>query len=67
MNVHDRSGLVADPLSPHDIERLDRSTNLAEGLPGWAYYDPSFYEAERKHVFAAGWVGVGFRQRYPQP
>ncbi|MER8465447.1 aromatic ring-hydroxylating dioxygenase subunit alpha [Mesorhizobium sp. M1396] len=67
MNAHDRSGLEADPLSPHDIERLDRSTNLAEGLPGRAYYDPSFYEAERKHIFAAGWVGVGFASDIPNP
>ncbi|TGR17945.1 hypothetical protein EN792_033760 [Mesorhizobium sp. M00.F.Ca.ET.149.01.1.1] len=38
-----------------------------QGLQGRAYYDPSFYEAERKHVFAAGWVGVGFASDIPNP
>jgi len=65
MNVHDISRLDANTLSHHDIEKLDRKTSLAEGLPGRAYYDPAFYEAERKYVFATGWVGVGFASDIP--
>jgi len=65
MNVHDTRDLESNTLSHGDVEKLDRPISFAQGLPGRAYYDPSFYEAERKHIFASGWVGVGFASDIP--
>jgi choline monooxygenase len=58
---------VAPPLSGDDIRGLERPTRTATGLPGRAYYDEFFYQAERKHVFAASWTGVGFGSDVPNP
>lgn len=46
-------------------EPLFRPTGRAQGLPGRAYYDPTFYEAERHTVFAKGWMGIGFAKDIP--
>ncbi|MCK1710435.1 MULTISPECIES: aromatic ring-hydroxylating dioxygenase subunit alpha [unclassified Bradyrhizobium] len=58
---------VTTPLSDNEIQGLARPTGTATGLPGRAYYDEAFYEAERKHVFAANWTGVGFGSDVPNP
>ncbi|MFK0167089.1 aromatic ring-hydroxylating dioxygenase subunit alpha [Rhizobium sp. NPDC090279] len=65
MNAHDTAVFGATALSEREIEKLSLPTSLAEGLPGRTYYDPSFYELERKHVFAAGWTGIGFASDVP--
>ena len=46
---------------------LDQPTGTALGLPGRAYFDAGFYESERKSIFAAGWMTVGFASQVPKP
>ena len=54
-------------LTPDDVRALRAPTDSALGLPGRSYFAPEFYEAERRKIFAAGWMGVGFASDIPNP
>lgn len=54
-------------LTPDDVRALRAPTESALGLPGRTYFDPEFYGAERRKLFAAGWMGIGFASDIPQP
>ncbi|WP_018904851.1 aromatic ring-hydroxylating oxygenase subunit alpha [Variovorax paradoxus] len=47
-------------LTIQEAQALNAPPETALGLPGRAYFAKDFYEAERRNVFAAGWMGVGF-------
>jgi choline monooxygenase len=47
-------------LTPDEVHALRAPTGVALGLPGRAYFSPAFYEAERRSLYAPGWVGAGF-------
>jgi len=52
-------------LTAEEVKALRTRTDHALGLPGRAYFSPEFYEAERRRLFAAGWMGVGFGSDLP--
>lgn len=52
-------------LSPNELDALRGPSETASGLPGRAYFSDDFYEAERRKVFAAGWMGAGFASDLP--
>ena len=54
-------------ITPEALAALERPTAEAQGLPGRAYFDPAFFEAERYRVFAPGWLAVGFDSDIPKP
>ena len=54
-------------LSPTEIVELNQPTGSAAGLPGRAYYETDFYDAERLKVFAPGWMAIGFASAIPNP
>lgn len=52
-------------LTAEELEALRARSDQALGLPGRAYFSRHFYEAERRELFAAGWMGVGFASDLP--
>ena len=54
-------------LTSQAVAALRQPTGIALGLPGRAYFDPEFHEAERQQVFASGWMAVGFASDIPKP
>ncbi len=56
---------VADILSPAMIEAINRPTGDAVCLPNAAYTDSAVFEAERKRLFAEGWVWVAAGAQLP--
>jgi choline monooxygenase len=53
-------------LTPEEVQALRAPSDSALGLPGRAYFSREFYEAERRKIFAAGWMGVGFASELPE-
>lgn len=53
-------------LTPDEVRSLFTPSDTALGLPGRAYFADDFYQAERRKVFAAGWMGVGFASDLPE-
>jgi choline monooxygenase len=53
-------------IAPEELQALRVPTGTALGLPGRAYFSPDFYEAERRDIFAPGWMGVGFAHEIPE-
>ena len=54
-------------LTIQEAQALSAPPETALGLPGRAYFAKDFYEAERRNVFAAGWMGVGFASDLKEP
>jgi len=54
-------------ITPGVRERLFRPTGEAIGLPGAAYTDPAFFEAERQLTFSKNWVCAGVISDIPNP
>ncbi len=52
-----------DLFDPATYAALRRPLLEASGLPPAAYYDPAFYERERRAIFWSGWVLVGRADR----
>lgn len=57
-----------------DAEQRSLFTDIADedgrhphSMPGWYYADPALFEAEKKRVFAAGWVAVGHASEIAKP
>jgi choline monooxygenase len=57
--------MTSQLLTPKEVRALQSPTESAVGLPGRAYFSNEFYEAERRNLFAAGWMGVGFASDLP--
>ncbi|CAB3745575.1 Carnitine monooxygenase oxygenase subunit [Paraburkholderia sediminicola] len=53
-------------VTPEELQALRAPTGVALGLPGRAYFSTDFYEAERRNIFATGWMGVGFAHELPE-
>jgi choline monooxygenase len=49
------------------LANLERPVAQAHGLPAFVYGDPAWYEAERTHLFAPGWLAVAFESDVPEP
>ena len=56
---------IADILSPSMIEAINRPTGDAICLPNAAYTDAAVLEAERRSLFAEGWVWVAAGAQLP--
>jgi choline monooxygenase len=54
-------------LTPEELRAVRAPIDTALGLPGRAYFNSETYEAERRKVFAAGWMGAGFASEIPEP
>src|SRR5438046_1685522 len=59
------SDCLSPVLSAAEVDELNQPTDSAAGLPGRAYFQPDFFEAERHKVFARGWMAVGFASAIP--
>lgn len=70
MNVHDTRNTsardIARRLEPY-LAGLNRPAGEAEGLPGWLYTSPDVFEAERRAIFAPGWIGIGYASEVANP
>ena len=49
------------------MDRLDRPTGEAGGLPAAAYTSPAFLARENERLFARRWVCVGITEDVPAP
>jgi choline monooxygenase len=47
------------------VAALEQPTGSARGLPAFAYADPEWFAAERREIFAPGWMAVAFESDVP--
>lgn len=56
---------MSDVLSAEVIERLDRPTETARGLPAAAYTSDAFFADEQSHLFPKCWMSIAFSSDLP--
>jgi choline monooxygenase len=49
------------------LPELEQPVAQAKGLPAFVYSSPEWFEAERKAIFAKGWMAVAFMSDVPEP
>ena len=57
----------AEGLRPELVERINRPTVEAAGLPNDAYVSPAFLALERERIFSATWTCIGHACTVPAP
>jgi len=57
-----------DPfITPAALERLNRPTGRAIGLPGEFYTDPEFFADEQRYLFGRSWVFAAATDELAEP
>jgi choline monooxygenase len=57
---------VIPPLTHDELHRIAEPIETARTLPPRAFTDETFFEAERRRVFAAGWIALTFAADTPR-
>ncbi len=60
MSHSNKGGAMQSLFDSSLLENFDRTGQTAHGLPGIAYTSVDFFRMEQQHLFAHGWVFVGY-------